>query len=149
MTKYAISHSLECWNKRYCLYLVQILPKFAPYVVQPLFYNEPIQFPNLDIHLQDEVFQMNWKFVGEISVWDKAEAALEAALKQSGVSYEINPEDGAFYGFNKDLNVDPEAFNFDPMLGIQKKVTVPDWIQTYINDYQNYATPFLVIEPRE
>jgi hypothetical protein len=58
-------------------------------------------------------------------------------------------EDGAFYGFNKDLNVNPEAFNFDPILGIQKKVDIPDWIQTYINDYQNYATPFLVIEPRE
>ena len=45
------------------------------------------------------------KFVGEISVWDKAEAALEAALKQSGVSYEINPEDGAFYGPKIDINV--------------------------------------------
>ncbi|CAA6816244.1 MAG: Unknown protein [uncultured Sulfurovum sp.] len=58
-------------------------------------------------------------------------------------------EDGAFYGFNKDLNVDPEAFSFDPILGIQKKVTIPLWLQTYINDYQKYATPFLVIEPRE
>ncbi|MCH9741047.1 MAG: hypothetical protein K0U38_09470 [Epsilonproteobacteria bacterium] len=57
-------------------------------------------------------------------------------------------EDGAFYGFNKDLNVEPEVFNFDPMLGIQKKVDVPAWIQEYINDYNNYATPFLVIEPR-
>jgi diphthamide synthase subunit DPH2 len=58
-------------------------------------------------------------------------------------------EDGAFYGFNKDLNVDPEVFNFDPMRGIQKKVSVPNWIQEYINNYNDYATPFLVIEPRE
>ncbi|NEW59819.1 hypothetical protein GSY74_00865 [Sulfurovum sp. bin170] len=57
-------------------------------------------------------------------------------------------EDGAFYGFNKDLNVEPEVFNFDPILGIQKKVDVPQWIQDYINNYQEYATPFLVIEPR-
>lgn len=45
------------------------------------------------------------KFVGEVPVWDRAEAALEAALKQSGVSYEINPEDGAFYGPKIDINV--------------------------------------------
>lgn len=57
-------------------------------------------------------------------------------------------EDGAFYGFNKDLNTDPEVFNFDPILGIQKKVNVPEWIQEYINNYTNYSTPFLVIEPR-
>jgi len=58
-------------------------------------------------------------------------------------------EDGAFYGFNKDLNIDPIAFNFDPLLGIQKEVEIPNWIQTYINDYQSYSTPFLVIEPKE
>jgi hypothetical protein len=58
-------------------------------------------------------------------------------------------EDGAFYGFNKDLNVPTETFNFDPIEKIQKKVTVPIWLQDYINNYQNYATPFLVIEPRE
>jgi hypothetical protein len=58
-------------------------------------------------------------------------------------------EDGAFYGFNKDLNVEAEAFNFDPMSGIQKRVTIPLWLQNYVNDYQEYATPFLVIEPRE
>jgi hypothetical protein len=58
-------------------------------------------------------------------------------------------EDGAFYGFNKDLNTPVETFNFDPIEKIQKKVTIPQWLQDYIDNYQNYATPFLVIEPRE
>jgi hypothetical protein len=58
-------------------------------------------------------------------------------------------KDGAFYGFNKDLNSPPVAFNFDPILGIQEKVTVPTWLQDYINNYNSYATPFLVIEPRD
>ena len=58
-------------------------------------------------------------------------------------------EDGAFYGFNKDLNAPVETFNFDPIEKIQTKVDVPQWLQEYISDYQNYATPFLVIEPRE
>ena len=64
-------------------------------------------------------------------------------------------EDGAFYGFNKDLNSPPVAFNFDPIEGIQKEVEVPDWLKKYLDNYEyyqnnyNYATPFLVIEPRE
>jgi len=58
-------------------------------------------------------------------------------------------EDGAFYGFNKDLNSPPVAFNFDPLLGIQTKVAVPSWLDDYITNYQEYSTPFLVIEPRE
>jgi len=58
-------------------------------------------------------------------------------------------EDGAFYGFNKDLNKTVEIFNFDPIEQIQKKVSVPTWLQEYINNYQNYATPFLVIEPKQ
>jgi len=58
-------------------------------------------------------------------------------------------EDGAFYGFNKDLNVDPVAFNFDPIDGIQKELIFPEWLSDYIENYQAYTTPFLVIEPRE
>ncbi len=58
-------------------------------------------------------------------------------------------EDGAFYGFNKDLNTPVETFNFDPIEKIQKKVNVPQWLQDYIDNYQNYATPFLVIEPKK
>lgn len=36
--------------------------------------------------------------LGSDEVWDKAEGALENALKKMGVSYKINPGDGAFYG---------------------------------------------------
>ncbi|HOW51731.1 MAG TPA: threonine--tRNA ligase [bacterium] len=45
------------------------------------------------------------KLVGDIAVWDKAEAALEAALKRSGLPYQINPGDGAFYGPKIDIAV--------------------------------------------
>jgi len=58
-------------------------------------------------------------------------------------------QDGAFYGFNKDLNQAPEAFNFDPLTKIQKKVVTPQWVKDYIDNYLDYATPFFVIEPRE
>jgi threonyl-tRNA synthetase len=38
------------------------------------------------------------KRVGEDSVWDKAEAALLSAIKQSNLEYTINKGEGAFYG---------------------------------------------------
>ena len=45
------------------------------------------------------------EFVGEIDVWDQAEAALQQALNDYGVNYEINPGDGAFYGPKIDFKV--------------------------------------------
>jgi threonyl-tRNA synthetase len=36
--------------------------------------------------------------VGDDAVWDKAEAALKAALESSGLEYSYNPGEGAFYG---------------------------------------------------
>lgn len=36
--------------------------------------------------------------VGSDEVWDKAEEALESALKEMGLPYELYPGDGAFYG---------------------------------------------------
>jgi threonyl-tRNA synthetase len=38
------------------------------------------------------------KRVGSDEVWDKAEAALKRAVGASGLSYELNPSEGAFYG---------------------------------------------------
>ncbi|MDA8822310.1 threonine--tRNA ligase [Candidatus Pelagibacter bacterium] len=38
------------------------------------------------------------KRVGDDSVWDKSEAALLSAIKQSKLEYEINKGEGAFYG---------------------------------------------------
>jgi len=38
------------------------------------------------------------KRVGSDKVWDKAEAALKRAVEAAGLSYELNPGEGAFYG---------------------------------------------------
>ena len=38
------------------------------------------------------------KRVGADAVWDKAEAALKRAVEAAGLSYELNPGEGAFYG---------------------------------------------------
>jgi threonyl-tRNA synthetase len=44
-------------------------------------------------------------FLGEIALWDKAEAALTAALDAFGRPWALNPGDGAFYGPKIDITV--------------------------------------------
>jgi len=45
------------------------------------------------------------KYIGEIEVWDKAEAILEKACAKAGKKCRINPGDGAFYGPKLDFHV--------------------------------------------
>lgn len=50
------------------------------------------------------------KFLGEIETWDRAESRLKEALdnfaaSNTGVSWELNPGDGAFYGPKIDIAV--------------------------------------------
>ncbi|MGA2469961.1 MAG: threonine--tRNA ligase [Solirubrobacteraceae bacterium] len=43
--------------------------------------------------------------IGDDALWDRAEAALAAALASHGLAYELNPGDGAFYGPKIDMHV--------------------------------------------
>jgi len=45
------------------------------------------------------------KWIGDIDLWTKAEAALAAALDQSGLAYEVAEGEGAFYGPKIDIHV--------------------------------------------
>ncbi len=45
------------------------------------------------------------KRVGSDEMWDRAEAALEAALTEKGLAFEVNEGDGAFYGPKIDLHM--------------------------------------------
>jgi threonyl-tRNA synthetase len=45
------------------------------------------------------------KRVGTEEMWDKAESALERALVDKGLEFEMNPGDGAFYGPKIDLHM--------------------------------------------
>lgn len=44
--------------------------------------------------------------MGSLEMWERAEAALEEALKDSGVPYRVNPGDGAFYGPKIDFHLE-------------------------------------------
>jgi len=43
--------------------------------------------------------------IGDDAMWDRAEAALRAALEATGLPYELKPGDGAFYGPKIDFDV--------------------------------------------
>jgi threonyl-tRNA synthetase len=43
--------------------------------------------------------------IGDDALWDRAETALESAVKSLGITYEQNPGDGAFYGPKLDFHV--------------------------------------------
>jgi threonyl-tRNA synthetase len=45
------------------------------------------------------------EFLGEVEKWNEAEAQLKKALDGSGVAYELNEGDGAFYGPKIDIHV--------------------------------------------
>jgi threonyl-tRNA synthetase len=45
------------------------------------------------------------KRIGSEEMWDRAEGALEAALRKRGLQFEVNPGDGAFYGPKIDLHM--------------------------------------------
>eukprot|EP00300_Choanocystis_sp_HF-7_P004611 c13596_g1_i1.p1 GENE.c13596_g1_i1~~c13596_g1_i1.p1 ORF type:complete len:746 (+),score=211.22 c13596_g1_i1:41-2239(+) len=45
------------------------------------------------------------QFLGEVEVWNKAEQALQEALDASGLPWELNPGDGAFYGPKIDVTL--------------------------------------------
>ncbi|AEW04866.1 threonyl-tRNA synthetase [Sulfobacillus acidophilus DSM 10332] len=42
-------------------------------------------------------------YMGDLALWERAEAELESVLKARGLRYQINPKDGAFYGPKLDV----------------------------------------------
>jgi len=44
-------------------------------------------------------------YLGELEMWNKAEAALQRSLEATGKEWKLNPEDGAFYGPKIDITV--------------------------------------------
>ncbi|HZE98704.1 MAG TPA: threonine--tRNA ligase [Planctomycetota bacterium] len=63
-------------------------------------YNEVFKMP-----FQAKLSTRPPKFLGKIETWDRAEAALEKALKDNKVAYTINAGDGAFYGPKIDFDI--------------------------------------------
>jgi threonyl-tRNA synthetase len=66
------------------------------------------------------------KRVGSDEMWDRAEAALEGALQARGLSYEVNPGDGAFYGPKIDLHMTDSIGRSWQLGTVQLDYSMPD-----------------------
>jgi threonyl-tRNA synthetase len=66
------------------------------------------------------------KRVGTDAMWDRAEAALEGALDERGLSYEVNPGDGAFYGPKIDLHMTDSIGRSWQLGTVQLDYSMPD-----------------------
>jgi threonyl-tRNA synthetase len=85
------------------------------------------------------------KRIGDDTVWDKAEAALMAALKASGRPWTLNKGEGAFYGPKLEY-VLRDAIGRDWQCGtVQVDLNLPGRLGAfYIDEHSNKVTPVML-----
>jgi threonyl-tRNA synthetase len=85
------------------------------------------------------------KRIGDDKVWDKAEAALMAALKESGRPWTLNKGEGAFYGPKLEY-VLRDAIGRDWQCGtVQVDLNMPGRLGAfYIDEHSNKVTPVMI-----
>lgn len=83
--------------------------------------------------------------VGSDEAWDKAEAALKAALDSSGRDYFINEGDGAFYGPKIDIQVADAIGRYHQLGTIQLDFQLPDRFDLkYTNEKGEMERPVVI-----
>ncbi len=82
---------------------------------------------------------------GSDDVWDRAEAALEGAIKALGHPYTVDPGEGAFYGPKLDFKL-TDAIGREWQLGtLQADFVVPERLgATYIGEDSHKHTPVML-----
>jgi len=102
---------------------------------------EDFGFPDVRIKFSDRPE----KRIGEDAVWDKAEAALMAALKASGRPWSLNKGEGAFYGPKLEY-VLRDAIGREWQCGtVQVDLNLPGRLGAfYIDDHSNKITPVML-----
>lgn len=85
------------------------------------------------------------KFIGEIAIWDKSEAALAAACEHAGKSYKINPGDGAFYGPKLDFHIKDSLGRVWQCGTIQLDMNMPERFElTYVDSDGSKVRPVML-----
>jgi threonyl-tRNA synthetase len=85
------------------------------------------------------------KRVGREQDWDAAEAALEDTLKRSGIKYQVNAGDGAFYGPKIDLLIKDAIGRPWQLSTIQFDFNLPERFNlTYIGEDGAQHPPFMI-----
>ena len=105
-------------------------------------------------HILREVFGFDYhvelstrpeKYIGELSLWEKAEAALRQALEEAGMAYRINEGDGAFYGPKIDFHVQDSLKRSWQLSTIQLDFNMPRRFDaTYYTEDGGKAYPVMI-----
>ncbi|PHM39004.1 threonine--tRNA ligase [Xenorhabdus mauleonii] len=83
--------------------------------------------------------------IGSDEVWDRAETALQDAVKQAGYRYEILPEEGAFYGPKVEFHLKDRMGREWQCGTIQLDYLIPDRLGArFINEQGNKEVPVML-----
>ena len=84
-------------------------------------------------------------FIGEIAMWDKAEAELRYVLEQFGEPWELNPGDGAFYGPKIDIVLQDAIRRSHQCATIQLDFQQPERFDlTYVSGVNERKRPVMI-----
>lgn len=84
-------------------------------------------------------------FMGEISLWNKAEKALAFALSQNKIKYELKPKDGAFYGPKIDIHIKDSLNRSWQMATLQLDFQLPERFNLhYIDEKGRKIRPIII-----
>lgn len=84
-------------------------------------------------------------YIGDIAVWDKAEADLIKACEATGKEFKINPGDGAFYGPKLDFKLRDSMNRIWQCGTIQLDMQLPGRFDcTYINKEGSKSCPVMI-----
>jgi threonyl-tRNA synthetase len=85
------------------------------------------------------------KYVGEISDWEKAQGAIENALKKTGYEYEVDEGGGAFYGPKIDIKIKDAIGRLWQCSTIQFDFNLPERFDiSYVTSSGKKARPYMI-----
>lgn len=85
------------------------------------------------------------KAMGDPALWEKAEEALAASLKENKLSYEIKPKDGAFYGPKIDIHITDSLARSWQIATIQLDFQMPERFDlSYIDEKGTKQRPVII-----
>lgn len=102
---------------------------------------QTFQFTEMEVQLSTRPDH----FMGSLDTWQKAEEALAQALKQEGLSYRVNPGEGAFYGPKIDFVVHDALRRGWQLATIQLDFSMPERFDlTYVARSGEEARPVMI-----
>jgi threonyl-tRNA synthetase len=85
------------------------------------------------------------KYVGRLEDWDKAEMALEEALKHTGLAYQIDKGEGVFYGPKIDIKIKDAIGRLWQCTTVQLDFNLAERFDlSYVGEDGSFHRPYLI-----